>query len=320
MTQLPRLAVFCLSLSLGLFVSQTAQAASLRGETEVNRPTVKLSDVFDDLPDGVDCDIARAPAPGKSITYDANVLTHLVKQYKLDWQPQSSDHITIRTVGTKLSNEEIRSAITEKVRAQDIKGDIDVVFDNRLTDIILPSDRAASFALNNFSYDGINKRFRTELSADGFSGPINLPLMGHIVVRHSVPVLARRLEAGTLVGANDLDWVKVTDDRMIGVVTSQEQLIDHELRHDMEAGQPFHEHDVAPPRMVVRGTLVTMKIETPFMVIAAQGKALQDGKLGDVVRVINTQSNRTVEGVVDGAGVVRIPTVQKFAAANVEGR
>ena len=78
---------------------------------------------------------------------------------------------------------------------------------------------------------------------------------------------------------------------------------------------PVRERDVIPPRLVVRGTLVTMKIETPFMTVTAQGRALQDGKLGDVVRVINTQSNRTIEGTVEAAGVVRMPTAQKLLAA-----
>ena len=68
--------------------------------------------MFDDLPAGIDCDIARAPAPGKSITYDVNVLTHLAQQYKLDWQPQGlADHTTITTTGTRITADDIRAAM-----------------------------------------------------------------------------------------------------------------------------------------------------------------------------------------------------------------
>ena len=55
----------------------------------------------------------------------------------------------------------------------------------------------------------------------------------------------------------------------------------------------------------LRGSLVTMKIETPFMTVTAQGKAQQDGAEGEIVRVINTQSNRVVEGTVTGPGMYR---------------
>ena len=59
-----------------------------------------------------------------------------------------------------------------------------------------------------------------------------------------------------------------------------------------------------------------MKIETPFMVVTAQGRALQDGKLGDVVRVNNTQSNRMIEGLVTGGGIVVIQSGQRAAAVD----
>ena len=145
-----------------------------------------------------------------------------------------------------------------------------------------------------------------------------MPVSGHIVIKHSVPVLVHRLEAGTLVGEADITWADVTDDRMSGIVTSDEAIVNHELKQDTDAGIPIHERNMMAPRFVVRGNLVTMKIETPVMTITAQGRALQDGKFGDTVRVLNTQSNRVVEGSVESDGVVRIHTTRVVAAANAD--
>ena len=115
--------------------------------------------------------------------------------------------------------------------------------------------------------------------------------------------------------------LSVSDDHIGGIATSAEALVNHELKHDVEAGQPVRERDVMPPRYVVRGSLVMMKIETPIMTVTAQGRALQDGKLGDTVRVINTQSNRTIEGVVESDGVVRIQSTRIIAsAADADGK
>ena len=107
---------------------------------------------------------------------------------------------------------------------------------------------------------------------------------------------------------------------MAGVVTSAGDLINHEIKRDTDAGQPVHESNVVPPRFVVRGTLVTMKIETPFMMVTAQGRALQDGKFGDTVRILNTQSNRVVEGTVESDGVVRIRATRILASAEAEAK
>ncbi len=309
--------LICLILIMGIGFARPCAAVTLRSDTEVNRPTVKLSDVFDQLPDGIDCDIARAPAPGKNITYNVNVLTHLAQQYKLDWQPQNiSDHTTITTAATKLTADDIRGTVIEKIKALDIKGDIDVMFDNRTLGVMLPADRPPNFILNNFSFDETNRRFRSDLIADGFSGPVNLAVSGRIVVRKNIPVLVRRLESGSMIGSTDIDWVSIPEERLSGIVTNAEQLIGFELRRDADANQPVRESDVMPPRLVARGTLVTMKIETPVMTVTAQGRALQDGKRGDVVRITNTQSNRTVEGIVESASIVRILPAQKIATAD----
>jgi flagella basal body P-ring formation protein FlgA len=314
-----RIPVFVFFVAALCGIAMPCAAVTLRTATEVDRATVKLSDVFEGLPDGVDCDVARAPAPGKSITYDSTVLANLAKQYSLDWQPQSlADHTTITTAGTKITAEDIRSYVIDKIKALDVKGDISIMFDNRVLEVTVPSDQLPDLVLDNFEYEPVNKRFHADLMIDGFAGPADLTITGHVIIHKNVPVLAKRLEAGTIIGPSDIDWLSVDEDRAAGVVLDANKLVGHELQRDTDAGQLLREHDVIPPRLVVRGQLVTMKIETPFMTVTAQGRALQDGKLGDVVRVSNTQSNRMIEGTVESAGVVRISTTQRLASANAE--
>jgi flagella basal body P-ring formation protein FlgA len=147
-------------------------------------------------------------------------------------------------------------------------------------------------------------------------GPFVLPVTGHVSIKRNVPILAHRLEAGTKISAADLDWIQVPEERITAdVVTEPEQLIGRELRRDTVEGGILHSHDVMPPQLVKRGSLVTMKIETPYISMTAQGKAQQDGAQGEVVRVVNTQSNRTVEGVVIAPDTVEIRVASKIALA-----
>ena len=143
-----------------------------------------------------------------------------------------------------------------------------------------------------------------------------MPVTGHVAIKRTIPVLAHRLEGHSVIGMIDLDWIQIPEERLTDdIVTESSQLIGRELRRDLGEGEMFRSRDVIPPRLVQRGALVTMRIKTRFITITAQGKAQQDGAEGETVRLTNTQSNRTVEGVVTGPGMVDIHTAQEIALA-----
>jgi flagella basal body P-ring formation protein FlgA len=285
--------------------------------SEINGPSIRLSDVFTGVPDNVDRPIATAPAAGKSVTYNLKILTALAEKYHLDWRPSSlADRVVLTRAFTPITKDMIETAVLDKVKEAGVKGKIDVLLDNRAIDVKLPANRDPKFALNDFDYDPINKRFRSKLFAETGEKPIALPVTGRVVVKIDVPVLTRRLESGTTIGKADIDWITVTDDRLTpGTITDPAQLVGREVRNGTGEGQPLHSRDVIPPRLVTRGAIIIIKIQTPHLLITTQGRAMQDGAAGDVVRVTNTQSKRVIEGTVDGAGVVRVHTVQRLALA-----
>ncbi|MDD3287806.1 MAG: flagellar basal body P-ring formation chaperone FlgA [Alphaproteobacteria bacterium] len=286
-------------------------ASSLRPVVEVDRQVVRLGDVFSSVPDGVDLDIAMAPAPGKRVTYDVNVLNRLSQQYGLGWQPQSmADKCVIVRASTKITQDAIRLAVLEKIKdeSKTTEGNqVEVNFDNRNLEIHLPVGQAPDFVLNNFTYDAQNQRFRAELVAGAGPAPLVQTVAGRISLKKSVPVLSRRLEAGTVISAADLSLMNIAAEHLSNdMFTSQDGLVGKELRRDTAEGQVLRTRDVIQPRMVTRGSLVLMKVETPFMQISTQGKSLQDGSMGDTVRVTNVKSNRVIEGVVVSPGVIKV--------------
>lgn len=297
--------------------AQANTAVALRSSTEINRSSIRLSDVFMGVPEEIDRVIATAPAPGKSVAYNVKILNQLADQYRLDWQPESlADRAVLTRAATYISTDMIRAAVADKLAASKIKGKTEVAFDNRAITVALPADRSPNFTLINFNYDEQYKRFRAEIQAETGAAPIIVPVTGRVSIKRGVPVLARRLERGTTVGEADVQWLTVPEEHISSdVLTDARDLVGRELRHDMAEDQLIRARDVMQPRLVTRGSLVIMKVETSTMLMTAQGRAMQDGASGDVIRLTNTQSNRVVEGVVVGAGVVRIPTAQKLALA-----
>jgi len=60
------------------------------------------------------------------------------------------------------------------------------------------------------------------------------------------------------------------------------------------------------PKLVKRGELVSVIAETGALKIRSRGKALGDGKAGDLVQVRSEGSRRVVDGIVISPGVVKV--------------
>lgn len=288
-----------------------------RGQVELDRGVVKLSDLFNGVPEEIDRDIALAPPPGKQAIYDTNLLAKLADRYRLDWHVgEGIDHDTIVSDYSRITTDAITASLVDKIKEIEAKGSVSIAFDGRAPVVDLPAHQSTAFSLNNFDYDPGSKRFHTDLIAESGQGQISVPLSGHAILKIRVPTLTHWLDGGAIIGMTDIDWLEIPAERINdGVVTDATQLINRELRHPVSEGEILRTSDILPPRMVKRGSLISMKIQTAFMVVTAQGKALQDGTLGEVVRVLNTQSNRTIEGTVTGPDTVTVPTAQKLASA-----
>jgi flagella basal body P-ring formation protein FlgA len=63
---------------------------------------------------------------------------------------------------------------------------------------------------------------------------------------------------------------------------------------------------VRAPVLVTKGAAVTMVLESPGLLLTVKGQALEDGAKGETIRIMNTQSSRTVEAVVTAAGTARV--------------
>jgi flagellar basal body P-ring formation protein FlgA len=58
--------------------------------------------------------------------------------------------------------------------------------------------------------------------------------------------------------------------------------------------------------VVAKGALVTLILQTPSMRLTARGRALDEGGIGDSIRVANAQSRTVVAGVVLANGQVAV--------------
>ena len=58
--------------------------------------------------------------------------------------------------------------------------------------------------------------------------------------------------------------------------------------------------------VVRRGETISLVFETPGISLATSARALEDGAVGDNVRLINLSSNRTINATITGPGAARV--------------
>jgi flagellar basal body P-ring formation protein FlgA len=125
--------------------------------------------------------------------------------------------------------------------------------------------------------------------------------------RISVWELTRPQAQGARLAAADLvAQTRLVSGLSVGYVTDLSVLAHSSLRHPLAAGAVLTSNDLLPDFMVRQGEQVTVVASADGIRVRAAGVALQDGRLGALVRVQNSSSDRVVQGVVRGDRVVEV--------------
>ena len=116
-------------------------------------------------------------------------------------------------------------------------------------------------------------------------------------------IMTRSLPARATVGPADITTVAAD---IPGAATTADQVVGQALRVAAQAGRPLRADDLTEPEIVARRQLIKLHYAQGGMTIAAEGRALDAGAIGQMVRVMNLSSRGTVQGVVlpDGPGRV----------------
>lgn len=196
------------------------------------------------------------------------------------------------------------AALGRELSRQITAGRLRIEFDNRAVELHAPAG-AGSLAAENVYYNPVSGRFAAELVVPGTRPAVRLPVAGRAYGVVEVPVLNRRIGTGDTIAAQDIAWVEMRADQAgSDIAASENDLVGMTPKRGVPVNQPVRLRDIQTPRLIDKGSLVVITLSTASMSLSAQGKALQDGGRGDVIRVVNTQSNRIVEATVAGPNVV----------------
>lgn len=183
----------------------------------------------------------------------------------------------------------------------------------RLFQIPAGADLAA-VQVSRLHYDERSGGFNAILSLPAKGGTREESVTGRVEEIATVPVIAGNLSSGDVIGERDITWIEVPA-RQVGshIITSKQDLVGMAARRPLRANSLVRHSDLQRPVAVKRGAIVTMVVATDRITLTAQGQALEDGGIGDRIRVTNTASKSTVIGIVESPREVRVLSGNRVA-------
>ncbi|HEY0051900.1 MAG TPA: flagellar basal body P-ring formation chaperone FlgA [Caulobacteraceae bacterium] len=131
---------------------------------------------------------------------------------------------------------------------------------------------------------------------------------------------ARNIAAGELIQPTDIVFAPVQAHLAPADAPSDPDMaVGQSARRALRAGAAVSARDLTAPRVIRRGEIIQVAFEQGAVALTVQARALGDAAPGQMLQVVNTTSNRTLQATATGPGraVVGPPSAhapQQFAA------
>jgi flagella basal body P-ring formation protein FlgA len=291
-----------------------AMPVTLHPYVQIEDEYIRLGDIFDPVTRYADRIVARAPDPGGEMTLPAVWLWKAAKTFGVDWKPTSAaETVTVVRPSTMVTAEQVETLLRDEFFIRTGQDDlIELETDGAPLRIHLPRTASPTVRLDRFELDPRSGRFTATVVAPAEGRPLHRANVAGVFHRMvEMPVPSRRLGAEHIIRAEDIEMVRLREKGLgANLIVDPARLIGQAVQRSLPAGQPIRMGAVHPPILVEKGRIVTVTLETDAMVLTVQGRAMERGAEGDVIRVQNTLSNAIIEATVerDGGVVVHLNT------------
>ena len=308
-----------------LFSLTQVEAAVLKPYVSVTNDVVTLGDIFDDAGRASDVVIASAPRPGAPTAISVSRISQVARRNGIAWRnTQGLTRIVVSRSGLPVTPELTRaalaSAITEQMPTLAAKGVIEVVMTKGAENLMVTHEETPSVAVEQINFDNRSGRFRAlvRVPADDEAAP-RFRLSGRAYPALDIPVLTRRMSPGDEISDGDVDWIRVPSTQVSqNIIDDSASLIGFTPRRSLRPGEPIRTSDVEPPLMIKKGSIISITYAFANMNLSTRGRALENGAMGETIKVVNPRSHRTIEVEVTGIneGKVSPPGPMRVSSVN----
>lgn len=228
-----------------------------------------------------------------------------------------------------ISRADAENRIAEALMEQGTGENLSVTITGRRTDELVRRNEPVVMEITELTSDEKTNRFTatlvfaTEAALDKPSVALgNLQVAGRYDQMQEVPMVKFRMTAGQVITEDDVAWQKIPTSRLTrDTVLAKEDIIGKTPSRTLTTARIIKADDLRVPPVVIRQSTVHMNYASKNLSIQAVGQALEDGAVGDKIRVRNVSSGTTLEGIVTASGQVQVlpaPSAVRLAVARTD--
>ena len=315
-----------------LFLSGAAQAAEIilpptlpseNTETEIaeNNPVAPINEASNDVVEGA---VLPNPIPvasaNSAAVFEFPVIKNPVEHVSNSASPFVAPASKTQEYQANNANEAewleaIRRSLLAKNAGEKIVLD-GVRYDHKVQEAKTAS--AGVWQVQDVAFDARKGQFNGKLVAVGKEF---IAFSGRYSAMQMVPVLKNRLSRGAVISENDIEMKPILQSRLrTGVsITDPKELIGKTLRRVIATGMPLHPFDLASQIVITPNSQVEMIYSSGGIEVSDRGTALENGAIGEIIRVKNSKSGSVLNARVDSptqvsVGYFAAPKRDRYAA------
>lgn len=137
--------------------------------------------------------------------------------------------------------------------------------------------------------------------------PWKLYLPAKVSLYKEVLVAAHPMSRGHLLTRRDLKMVRQDLAGLPrGYISKLKDGLGMKLKRNLLAGTPLTPAMIAKPRIIKRGQVISIVVQSGGIEVRMKGEALAEGAVGERIRVVNRASRKKLEGIVLSSGEVQV--------------
>lgn len=262
--------------------------------------------------------LSVSPKPGKIITLSAMWLSRIAKKNEIEWRAKTNeDYCMVKSAYESYDYKDITKILDEslssKMEGQKFISEID----QKDIKIYFPSEQLGDIEISELRLVRNRSRFFANVKKiEHGKTTKTYRINGKITPIVSIPSVNKIIKQGEKIKIKDIHWIDVPTHFINSQTLTQENdLIGTTPRQGtIRENVPVKKSDIYRMLTIKKGEIVTLHAKTDYMQLSAKGKALENGLMGQAIKILNLGSNRTVHATVTGNKKVEvyIPTIQNL--------
>jgi len=296
------------ALSLVIVSTPTWAVPVLRGDIVVTAPIVTVGDMFDSAGPHAERALFRAPNPGTSGRVSVQAVTAAAAKIGLlQFENPGVINVHVARDGTLIDHARLQEAITNELKRRGI------VTKNVTAELTLTSTVPDLYAepvenplrLLNLRHIAGSGQFSARFAIMGRAQPLDAT--GRIDLYVDMPHLVISLPAGKILGPEDVVMrpVQMRYAQASGM-PELDQIVGKQLQRPAREGMMLRTTDLGEQILIARNDSVTVYLRKGPLTLTVKGLALNAAAYGEKVSVLNSLSNKVINGFAVEPGTVQI--------------